>query len=233
MPFILSLALTLANALILFSFLPKKIDKVQKENESKQMNYIKVLAKGFAICFDKRINLLSLSVFVLQWCLAGFFQLSTLLLAEKFNYSSGEIGMFTTFLGACFSGGLFFVIHVLLGRISYLSLLRTGAILLICSVLSAIYFQETSLVAWISVVPMMLGISMMYNVLLVLMSNAVSAQEQGEVMGGGTALKGLAWLSSGLVISIFYPNAIAILVCMMILACIALLSTMKIKITFA
>ena len=125
------------------------------------------------MCWDKRIRWFSFLLFVLQWCLAAYFQISTLVLAEQFKYSSSQIGLFTTFLGACFSLGILFVLHVLLRCLKYLILLRVGLSLIAISILSAIYFHQSTLLAWVSVIPMMFGIAMMYNVLLVLVSNSV------------------------------------------------------------
>lgn len=221
-PFIGSFILTMANALALYFFLPFEPKPVAKSS----LSYSAILKKGFSICFDNRLRLFSLLLFVLHWCLACFFQLSTLFLAEKFSYSSGDIGLFTTFLGASFSCGIFFVIHVMLKRLSYLTLLRGGLALIALSLISGLYLHGSELLPWVGVVPMMLGISMMYNVLLILISNSISEHEQGEAMGGGTALKALAWLVSGFTISIFYPNLIVLLSVMLAIVIISFASTL-------
>lgn len=227
-PFIASLLLTLINAVALYILFPKTTPS-QIENPV-MTNYFHLLLKGFAICFDKRIREFSLLLFVLQWCLAAFFQFSTLALVEKFHYSSGQVGLFTTFLGACFSGGIFLVIHVFLQRINHLNLLKCGIGLIALSLLCALYFHQSPLLAWVAVVPLMLGIAMMYNVLLAFVSNAVTDKEQGDAMGSGTSLKALGWLSSGILVGMLYPNLIAILVIMLIVVIFALFSTRWIKI---
>lgn len=219
-PFIVSLVLTLLNAVLLDWFFPKALAIVKTEPAA--VSYLKVLSKGFTFCFDKRIRRLSFLLFVLQWCLAAFFQLSTLTLVEKFHYSSGQVGLFTTFLGASFSCGIFFVIHVLLARVSHMKLLKAGIVLIGISIISAMSFHHSAWFAWISVVPMMIGIAMMYNVLLAFISNAVSEQEQGEAMGSGTALKALGWLGAGLLVGWLYPNIIAILIVMLVVVLLAL-----------
>ncbi len=226
-PFVVSLILTSANALILYYSFPKK--SVVTALSKQQTSYIKILSQGFSFCFDTRIRALSFLLFVLQYCLGAFFQLSTLILVEKFHYSSSEVGLFTTFLGACFSGGIFFVIHVLLQRVSHLKLLKLGISLLCFSVLSAIYFRHSTLIAWVSVVPMMVGIAMMYNVLLAFISNAVSAEEQGKAMGSGTALKAFGWLISGVFVGYFYSNLLLVLGTMLILVVLAFITAMHLK----
>ena len=45
----------------------------------------------------------------------------TLVLVEKFDYSSAKVGLFTTFLGGCFSIGIFFVIHVILKQFKHMN----------------------------------------------------------------------------------------------------------------
>ena len=77
----------------------------------------------------------------------------------------------------------------------------------------------------------MLGIAMMYNVLLSFLSNAVSEKEQGDVMGSGTSLKAIGWLTSGLLVSWIYPNLVAILVLMLVIALLALFASAKIRIS--
>ncbi len=221
-PFIASLLLTLLNMLALKTFLPK--DNIHPKEVN--ISYFRLLFNAMAICCDKRIRGFSLLLFVLQGCLACFFQLSTLLLAEKYLYSSGEIGLFTTFLGACFSGGIFFVIHALLPRVRYLTLLRMGISLIGIALISAILLHDSAMLAWISVVPLMLGISMMYNVLIILISNSVTEHELGEAMGSGTAVKALAWLMSSVMISCFYPNVLALLGMLLSVVILALLSTL-------
>ncbi|MFN8770602.1 MAG: MFS transporter [Neisseriaceae bacterium] len=96
-PFIVSSALTLINAYILYKYFPietKKATINQGKSESKA-GYSKLLIKGFVICFDLRIRLFSWLLFVLQFSLAAFFQLSSLTLVEKFHYTSAQVGVFT------------------------------------------------------------------------------------------------------------------------------------------
>jgi MFS family permease len=100
---------------------------------------------------------------------------------------------------------------------------------MVLSLLSALYFHQSTLLAWVAVAPLMLGIAMMYNVLLSFVSNAVSEEEQGDAMGSGTSLKALGWLSSGILVGGLYPHLINILVIMLVLVIIALLSTRWLK----
>lgn len=227
-PFILSMLLTLINAGVLYLFFPH--NTTMHNIETTKMSYGHLLSKGISFCFDKRIRLYSFLLFVLQGCLAAFFQICTLYLVEHFHYSSGQVGVFTTFIGACFSGGIFFVIYVLLGRIAHITLLKAGIILLALSLVIALIFHHTVLMAWISVVPMMLGIAMMYNVLLSFVSNAVSEGEQGEAMGSGTSLKALGWLVSSILVGSLYPDMIKILTIMLVVVMLALVSTWWIKV---
>lgn len=228
MPFLAALLLTLLNVLAIYFFLPKQI-RIKITSPDANISYRKLLSKGFAICFDKRLLRFSFLLFVLQWCLAAYFQLTSLALVEKHHYSPSQIGLFTTFLGACFSGGIFFVIHVLLHRIKHSTLLKIGIMLIVVSILSALYFLNSTLLAWVSVVPMMLGIAMMYNVLLGFVSNAVTEDEQGEAMGGGTALKALGWLTSAVVVGTLYPHISLILLIMLTLVVLAFISALRIK----
>ena len=62
---------------------------------------------------------------------------------------------------------------------------------------------------------------MMYNVLLVLVSNAVSRSEQGEAMGGGTSLKALGWLASSVMVGSLYPHVVILLFTMLVVIAVA------------
>jgi cobalamin synthase len=99
---------------------------------------------------------------------------------------------------------------------------------LILSLVTALFLRHSELFPWLSVIPMMLGIAMMYNVLLSFLSNAVTDKEQGDVMGSGTSLKAIGWLTSGLLISWLYPNVITILILMLAIALLALICSRKI-----
>ncbi len=222
LPFVVSMLLTLVNALILFWFIPA--EPKQKVSLVKT-KYTALLSQGLKICLDKRIRWFCLLLFVVQWSLASFFELSTMLLSDKYHYSSGEIGLFSTFLGACFAAGIFFVLHVLLKRLQSMTLLRSGMGLVAISLLGGLCLQDLWIMPWICVVPLMLGIAMMYNVLLVLVSNAVSDAEQGEAMGAGTALKALGWLSSGVMLGCWYPNLMLILSFMLMVVVCLFVST--------
>jgi len=224
-PFLGSFLLTLLNALILYCYFPKQ---PRSHDYSQKISYLTLLNRGFAILFDKRIRLYSLLLFILQWSLAAFYQLCILFLVRQFYYSSGEVGLFTMFLGACFSGGIFFTIHVLLTRVKHVHLLTGGVGFLILSLVTALFLRHSELFPWLSVIPMMLGIAMMYNVLLSFLSNAVTDKEQGDVMGSGTSLKAIGWLTSGLLISWLYPNVITILILMLAIALLALICSRKI-----
>jgi MFS family permease len=222
MPFLASFVLTIANAVIIHRYFPKQ---PPSHDYPENISYLKLLSKGFVILFDKRIRLYSFFLFVLHWSLAAFYQLAILFLIQQFNYSSGGVGLFTMFLGACFSGGIFFVIHVLLSRFDHTKLLKAGIGLLSFALLTALVMHRSELFPWISVIPLMLGIAMMYNVLLSFLSNAVTEKEQGDVMGSGTSLKALAWLSSGLVVSWLYPHIVVILMVLIVVALAGLLKT--------
>ncbi len=227
-PFLASFVLTLLNAMILFRYFPKQ---PPSHDYPAKISYLSLLNRGFAILFDKRIRILSGILLSLQWTLAAFYQLCILFLVQQFNYSSGEVGLFTMFLGACFSGGIFLVIYVFLDRFKHVHLLKLGIGFIILSLLSALFLRHSAIFPWISVIPMMLGIAMMYNVLLSFLSNAVSEKEQGDVMGSGTSLKAIGWLTSGLLVSWIYPNLVAILVLMLVAALLALLASAKIRIS--
>jgi len=228
-PFVLSWALTALNGVLIYRFFPSEVRLAEQKPLPKAGSYFFLLIQGCAICLDRRIRLYSFLLFILQFTLAAFFQLSSLSLVERFHYSSSSVGLFTTFLGACFSGGIFFVIHVLLQRIAHVRLLHAGLFLMLLAMGCAWYWQDSDWSAWISVVPLMLGIAMMFNVLLSFVSNAVQDHEQGDAMGSGTALKALGWLLSSVLVGALYPNISVILIVQLLLLLAALLSSFWVR----
>jgi predicted MFS family arabinose efflux permease len=228
-PFLLSWALTLLNTYLIYRFFPKPSPAIQKVQPREKQSYLTLLIRGCAICFDQRIRTYAFLLFVLQFTLAVFFQLSSLRLVERFHYSSLQVGVFTTFLGACFSGGIFFVIHVLLHRIRHVRLLHIGIVLMLAATLCTGYWEDSTRAAWVSVVPLMLGIAMMFNVLLSFVSNAVTEHEQGDAMGSGIALKALGWLLASALVGIGYPHLALILSVQFVLLLIALACSLRVK----
>jgi len=228
-PFLLSCTLALLNGLLIFWFFPMPNFWSEKHPESNHSSYFSSMMQGCVICLDQRIRRFSFLLFVLQFILAAFFQLSSLSLVERFHYSSSQVGLFTTFLGGCFSGGIFVVIHVLLNRVVHVTLLRSGIVLMLIAMACAWYWQDSDLSAWISVVPLMVGIAMMFNVLLSFVSNAVNADEQGDAMGSGTALKAVGWLMSSALVGMCYPNIKAILIVLLLMLSVALLCSIGVR----
>lgn len=228
-PFLLSWILTLLNAWLIYRFFPRSSVQTRDIPSIEKQSYISLLVQGCAICFDSRIRLFAFLLFVLQFTLAVFFQLSSLSLVERFHYSSLQIGVFTTFLGACFSGGIFFVIHVLLKHVPHARLLHTGGLLMLVAILCALYWQDSPRGAWISVVPLMLGIALMFNVLLSFMSNAVTEHEQGDAMGSGAALKALGWLLASVLVGVCYPHISLILGVQLALLVLAFVCSLRVR----
>lgn len=221
-PFVLSWGLTLLNAWLIYRFFPRHTNVNRELHPIERRSYFRLLVQGCAICFDRRIRVYAFLLFILQFTLAVFFQLSSLSLVERFHYSPLQVGVFTTFLGACFSGGIFFVIHVLLKRVAHERLLHMGVLFMLAGILCAWYWQDSARAAWVSVVPLMLGIAMMFNVLLSFISNAVTEHEQGDAMGSGTALKALGWLLASALVGVCYPNVSLISGVQLVLLVIAL-----------
>src|SRR5581483_1208652 len=225
-PYMISFLLTLVNGITLYLYFPKQ---PPTHEYPKKIGYLAILSKGFSIAFDRRIRVYSWLIFVLQWALATFYQISTLFLVDRFRYSSGDLGLFTTFVGMSFSGGIFFVIHALLNRFQHVNILKAGIGFIILSLLIALSLNTSELFPWISVIPLMLGIAMMYNVLLAFISNAVTNREQGDAMGSSTSLKAIGWLSSSLIVGWLYPHLLALLGLMLIVSLLGLISSTLIK----
>lgn len=228
LPFIASFVLTAVNALILYCYFPEE-NLVKPFVLLSWSKYFAIFIRGFIITLDKRIIRYSFLLLVINWCLAVFFQVSTLAMVEKFHYTSSQVGIFTTVLGACFSGGIFLVIYILLHILSHASLLKSGSLLIGLAAILAIYLNNSVIFAWVTVVPLMFGIAMMYNVLLAMISNSVTSEEQGDAMGSSSALKALGWICSSIIISICYPDLKLTFIVVLIVTGLAFLVSLTIN----
>jgi DHA1 family tetracycline resistance protein-like MFS transporter len=157
-----------------------------------------VLANLIKSFFDKRIILLSIGFLCLQFSWSGVYQVSNLLLAQKFHYPSAKLGLFSTYLAFFFSISIMVLVRVFLKYLSIVNLVRTGFFIFFIGILFWTIMIHHEWAIWVAIIPMTIGIAMTFNSLMTLFSDAVTKDEQGKVMGIMTGLVAIAWLLAGL-----------------------------------
>lgn len=195
-PFWASALLALINLIALQYFFVETRVPTEHEKHSWITVFGKVL-NGFS---DRRIVLLSIGFGALQFAWAGIYQVTNLLLADRFQYGAAKLGIFSTYIALIFTLFLAIILPKFLRIFSLLSVARTGLALAMLSCVLFMIWQTNQLLIWFALIPGIVGMGMSYNTILGLYSNAVGANEQGKVMGVSTGVVALAWLLSGIYI---------------------------------
>ncbi|MHB1947673.1 MAG: MFS transporter [Gammaproteobacteria bacterium] len=192
-PFLVAAILSFLNALLLFflfneTYTPKEVKKIRILN-----SFIN-LAAAFT---DKRIRLLAIVFFSMQFAWGTYFQSISILLVKAFHFNAEKNGMFLSFLSLCFVVTFSVIIGILLRFFARRTIVIVSLFLvsLSCLLISSIHHEMAT---WISVVPMSIGIGLGYNTILSLFSEAVDKDSQGRIMGAAVGIFSIAWVISSL-----------------------------------
>ena len=199
-PFLLAATLAFINAIFLFflfteTYIPKKTKKIHL------LTSFRNLAAAFS---NKQIRLLSIIFFCMQFAWGTYFQLISILLVKVFHFNSERIGFFLSFLSLCFVITLSLIIRIVINYIEQRSIIIiSSALVLISSIIISVAHIEK--MAWLSIVPMCIGLGMGYNTMLSLFSDAVDKDNQGRIMGAAVGLFSIAWVISSILGGILSP----------------------------
>ncbi len=193
-PFIIAALLALLNAFSLV-FLFTETFKPKIKKRYRVLQGFENLISAFA---DKRIKILSVIFFGLQFVWGLYFQLISIILVESYHYSPTKIGFFMTYLALCFMVTLLFIIRILLNYLRRTTIIIISIFLIMISGFMVLYSYSEQTI-WLSVMPISIGIGLSYNTLLSLFSEAVDLESQGRVMGIATALFASSWLFSSII----------------------------------
>ena len=155
------------------------------------------LLKGFV---DKRYVLISIAFILIQFVWGSVIQASSILLAQRFHYTSLHLGLFMTYISVAFVFFIGVVLQQLLKIIAPVQIARIG---LLCVALGMLVFMlgvNNPVVIWLAVFPVAGGVGLFYNASLTLFSNSVSENDQGKMMGITVGLTAMGWLFAGLYI---------------------------------
>jgi MFS family permease len=200
-PFWAAAFIALINAFVL-KFIFTDTRTIQQHIPASWSEVFQRLFKGF---FDKRYRKLCFVFIALQFVWSGVFQASSLLLAQKFHYSTSWLGYFCGFIGVVFSFFLIVALNYFLKLFSTLNIARIGSVLLCFGALVYAVWPHELFAIWLGIIPIAGGMALSYNTLLALFSDAVAENEQGKVMGITVGLVAIAWLLAGLFIGYMTP----------------------------
>ncbi|MFT4693257.1 MAG: DHA1 family tetracycline resistance protein-like MFS transporter [Francisella sp.] len=94
LPFLVALLLGWLNLYMLYKYLPNTLNKKSKE----LFSVWKVFKSMYSVLNSKLLIALSISYILFQFCIGLFIQSISLYLAQSFDYSTGNIGLFFTFM---------------------------------------------------------------------------------------------------------------------------------------
>jgi len=192
-PFLVSSVFMIINAIALY-FLFNETFVVTQEHRVDWLRGIRNLLTAFK---SKTILQLSLVFFCIQFAWGMVFQSASLLLVSQLHYTTEKIGFYMQFIAVVFMLALLIVVPLLLKVLKpkkivlvALPLIVFGGVLL--------YLFPSKLMIWLSIIPVCMGVGMSYNNMLAILSDEVSKDHQGRMMGLSVAVIAIAWGMSGL-----------------------------------
>ena len=194
MPFLLAAGLAFMNVVFL-CFLFKETYHPKKRTKIHILNSFKNLSAAFS---NKHVRMLSFIFFCMQFTWGTYFQSVSILLVKAFQFDSQKIGFFYSFLSCFFVITLSIIIRILLKFFEQNTIVIISMVLVLLGSL-IISTLHTEMSAWISVIPMSIGLGLGYNTMLSLFSEAVDKDSQGRIMGAAVGIFSIAWVISSVV----------------------------------
>jgi MFS transporter, DHA1 family, tetracycline resistance protein len=195
-PFIIAGGLALLNA----GCLVFTLSETHYVRESK-INFFKGLTIFKSAFTEKKLRNLSWVFLLAQMSWAIYFQLVSLVFAEKFHYLPKQIGFFYAYLGLIIALTMTFLIRFFLTRMEEKQLILFSLILAMLG-FSLNVIVQTAWMPWISILFIGIGMGMFYACILSLYSTTVAENQQGWVMGVANAVVAVAWGLGGLAVSL-------------------------------
>ncbi len=225
-PFLFAAALALLNAIFLYySF----SETYQPQKVRKKVHLLASFQNLSAAFLDKRLRVLGLVFFCLQFCWGTYFQTISILLFKSLHYTPQKIGFFLSCLSVCFVITLSVIIKILVEFFQPRTIVIIGgSLLLIGSLIVALVASELAI--WVSGAFMCVGVAVSYNILLTMFSDSVGADRQGRIMGVTVALYSSAWVVSSILGGLLAAEGLTLpYVMMAFMAMIGLIATFFIK----
>lgn len=169
---------------------------------SKIVLNIKQSINMFADAFrHKQVRSLALVLLFYETAWALYFQFIAIYLVQLYHYSSRMIGWYMSFIGLCLGMTFLIIIRLFLKYLRERNIVQFALILCGFSLLLPLIFSSEK-GQWWCVIPISIGIGLVWNALLTLFSNVVTEDQQGWVMGVTTSVASMAWIP-GVILATF------------------------------
>ena len=186
-PFWLASMLTLLNLFLVIFYLPETI-KVKNHNEISILTGLKNILKAFKL---PNLRVLFLVFFLLVFGFNFFTSFLQVYLYEVFNLSQSEVGNFFAFMGLCIALSQGLISRPLASRFKPATLFQFSLIgLSVALLLILIPTKSYQLYFVFPLISIFQGINMPNSTALV--SNAATADSQGEVLGINSSIQAFA-----------------------------------------
>jgi len=196
-PFYFAAILAALNIVFLSFSFKETYKPKQHERPSIKQSFCEI---GFAFKL-KEIRKLAWIFLCMELGWALYFQSISLSLVEWFHYTPQKIGLFMAGIAICFSFTLLVVLRILLRYISRKKIICTAFLIAAITPLIELFYAK-ELWIWLAIIPMTVGIGLLYNTLLSLLSDAASRTQQGRMMGIATAVAAIGFALSALLIGL-------------------------------
>jgi DHA1 family tetracycline resistance protein-like MFS transporter len=194
LPFVVAVLLIIFNLLLLkFGFQETHLQIAQKSP-----HYFRSAAK---ICSNVRVFPLLIVLFIYEFAWSLYFQDISLYLKQAYAYTPEQSAQLITWAGVCMLFGLSCIYPAILRRFSLPTILMS-CFIAISLALFTCACVTVSWVQWLCVAPLAIAVGVAYPSLLALMSNELSENEQGLVMGLSATMLALAWTSSAFLMGV-------------------------------
>lgn len=190
-PFIFITVLSLINLIMLLTLF-KETHPI-KSTHINLKNYFPAITH---FCKHPQLKRLLIAFFLMELGWSLYFQGIPLLLAQKWHFTSPQLGFFSSYIGACMALSLIFLTRIALRYISVSKLLIFNLLLTTCALLTGFIIPIQAII-WLTALPIAIGIGLSYTALITLLSDQVSKDSQGLLMGLTDALLYLAFACTG------------------------------------
>ena len=167
------------------------------ERSKKRLNFMRPIHIFLEAFKHREVRFLSLTFLLMQVGFGLYFQMAPVLLHQRWNYGSAQLGMFNGLIGISFAIALLVGMRWALSRwkietITVATLFLTG----IFQCMAGLFPKEVAM--WIFAVPVALFDCLAYTGMLTAFSKAVDARSQGWAMGVSGSVMALSWVIAGL-----------------------------------
>lgn len=203
--------LSIGNSFLIFNSVPETF--IRSNGEFKIITH-KALGLFRDAFMNKSIRRLSIILFLMLLGWGGYIQIVSALMIQAFDYQVDKLSWFMTTMACTFAIGSTFAIRLLLKVTSEHKACFTGLVMISIGLITTLFLQ-TIVPTWIAMSIIAIGVVFSDTTLLSMLSERVSDEQQGWIMGITGAILAASLAISALLngvlsdVSIYLPIATA------------------------